>query len=134
MSLLPRLYFTAHLRSLSGGVGKSYRPSSPGRSFKMYTKAQSTAQCLQILKSLLPNARHQTESTEVRYTSIQSRAHVSFPFYIYIYLSLQLELVRETIAYITHLENILRPPPAAEEEEATAEDQVRVSPSPLYSQ
>ncbi|CAI8008691.1 hypothetical protein GBAR_LOCUS5937 [Geodia barretti] len=102
MSLLPRLYFTAHLRSLSGGVGKSYRPSSPGRSFKMYTKAQSTAQCLQILKSLLPNARHQTESTE-------------------------LELVRETIAYITHLENILRPPPAAEEEEATAEDQMQPS-------
>ncbi|CAI8008690.1 hypothetical protein GBAR_LOCUS5937 [Geodia barretti] len=93
---------STHLRSLSGGVGKSYRPSSPGRSFKMYTKAQSTAQCLQILKSLLPNARHQTESTE-------------------------LELVRETIAYITHLENILRPPPAAEEEEATAEDQMQPS-------
>jgi hypothetical protein len=99
----------------------------------MYTKAQSTAQCLQILKSLLPNAKHQKESTEVRYTSIQSRAHVSFPF---LYLSLQLELVRETIAYITHLENILRPPPAAEEEEeeATTEDQVRVSQTPLYSQ
>ena len=58
---------SAHLRGMSGGVGKSYRPSSPGRSFKMYTKAQSTAQCLQILKNLLPNARHQ-ESSEVRRT------------------------------------------------------------------
>ena len=59
----------AQLRTAaSGGVAKlSYQPSSPGRSLKTYTKAKSTAQCLQILKSLLPNTRHQKQASEVRY-------------------------------------------------------------------
>ena len=47
------------------------------------------------------------------------------PFhYFSLSLSLQLELVRETIAYITHLESILSPaPPAA----AAAEEDDQVS-------
>lgn len=92
---------------------KSRRPHSPGRSFKTYTKADSTAQCLLILKSLLPNASTQQQSSEVRVTNnlrplkrVPSRRPLLF-------FLLQLELVKETIAYITYLESILqRAPPA----------------------
>ena len=111
-----------HLRSVSGGVAKSYRPSSPGRSLKAYAKPQSKAQCLQILKSLLPNAKEQEHASEVRLELAELAS-----FTRSLSLSLQLELVRETIAYISHLESILSPSqqPAA----AAAEQQVRARPA-----
>lgn len=63
-TMLPVFLAGSH-KTLSGGVGKSYRPSSPAKSLKTYVKARSTAQCLKILKKLLPNARHQKMPSEV---------------------------------------------------------------------
>ena len=51
--------------AMEGGITKSRTPHSPGRSFKTYTKADSTTQCLEKLKNLLPNARLQKQTSEV---------------------------------------------------------------------
>lgn len=51
---------------VEGGVAKHHQPHSPGKSFKTYTKTDSTAECLAKLKNLLPNARLQKHTTEVR--------------------------------------------------------------------
>lgn len=108
---------------MSGGVVKSHRAHSPGRSFKTYTKADSTAQCLLILKSLLPNASTQQQSSEVSANTSNSWGLTNVLLPDVHGFSLQLELVKETIAYITYLESVLqRAPPA---------DKVRVSVSHL---
>ena len=64
-----------------------------------------------------------TRKNQLRYANLEISCRCVLAF---LSSFLQLELVRETIAYITHLENILRPSSAAEEE-AMTEEQVRVS-------
>ena len=108
---------------MEGGVAKHHQPHSPGKSFKTYTKTDSTAECLAKLKNLLPNARLQKHTTEVReLTAAQSGCQQSLGIARYgdryhsgestdllppSFSLLQLALVEETIAYITYLESIL---------------------------
>ena len=112
---------------LEGGVYKRH-PGSPARTAFKSTLAKGgplkADSIVAQLKSLLPNAKHEKETSEVNDIAVtdwiclsSSYAHTCTPIAVLtllfhtpipLFLSSQRDLVEETISYIAYLEGILQ--------------------------